>query len=284
VKENKVLTSVFILAFFTGAINSSFIQLVQANPVIPAHISTPADTSPPAILVFSLQNNSAIASSDVPLVFNVSVIESKNTNGISSVCYKVDWQEGETYVYSQNYSDRNRPVLKEFSCARLLTGIPEGKHNVSIHVIAGGGYYEAGYNYYFYNFGSSLVNFVIDTTVPIVSHLSLENKTYGTSTVPLNFTVNEPASQFSYILDGQEIKINGNTTLADLSDGLHNSTIHARDMAGNIGASETVTFTVAQPKQEPFPTALVATASGASVAIIGAGLLLYMKKRKGKHL
>jgi hypothetical protein len=33
---------------------------------------------------------------------------------------------------------------------------------------------------------------------------------------------------------------------------------------------------------EPFPTALVATASGASVAIIGAGLLVYFKKRRAK--
>ena len=275
------LATVFILTFFIGAIASSFIQFVQANPVIPKRISTPADTRPPAILVFSLQNNSAISSNDVSLIFNVSVTESKNTDVISSVYYKVDWQEGETYVYSQNYSDPNRSRLKEFSCEKLLAGIPEGNHDISIHVIAGGGYYEAGYYYSFYNFGSTLVNFVVDTTVPIISSLSLENKTYSTSTVPLNFTVNEPASQFSYILDGQEnVIINGNITLTDLSNGLHNITIYARDMAGNIGTSETITFTIAQPKPEHFPTVLVATASGASVAIIGIGSLVYFKKRK----
>jgi N-acetylneuraminic acid mutarotase len=34
------------------------------------------------------------------------------------------------------------------------------------------------------------------------------------------------------------------------------------------------------PEQQPFPTALVATASGLSVAVVGLGLLVYFKKRK----
>jgi len=45
-----------------------------------------------------------------------------------------------------------------------------------------------------------------------------------------------------------------------------------------MGASETVTFTVAVP--EPFPTVLVAVASVASIAVVIAGLLVYFKKRK----
>jgi N-acetylneuraminic acid mutarotase len=38
--------------------------------------------------------------------------------------------------------------------------------------------------------------------------------------------------------------------------------------------------TIPQPEPEPFPTALVIAASGASIAIIGVGLLVYFKKRK----
>jgi hypothetical protein len=37
-----------------------------------------------------------------------------------------------------------------------------------------------------------------------------------------------------------------------------------------------------QPQPEPFPTTLVAVVSGASLAIVGAGLLVYFKKRKHK--
>jgi hypothetical protein len=70
----------------------------------------------------------------------------------------------------------------------------------------------------------------------------------------------------------------GNTTLADLSMGEHNVTVYAWDTAGNMGASETVTFTVAVPA--PFPTVPVAAASVAVVAAVIAGLLVYFKKRK----
>jgi hypothetical protein len=52
--------------------------------------------------------------------------------------------------------------------------------------------------------------------------------------------------------------------------------MYATDAAGNTGASETVHFTIAKP----FPTALVAAASIATVAVVGIGLLIYFKKRK----
>jgi hypothetical protein len=57
---------------------------------------------------------------------------------------------------------------------------------------------------------------------------------------------------------------------------LHNITVYARDEFENIGASETISFTVA----EPFPAAPVAVASVATVVLVGAGLLLYFRKRK----
>jgi hypothetical protein len=110
----------------------------------------------------------------------------------------------------------------------------------------------------------------------------LENKTYATSDIPLNFTINQPVSQIMYSLDGEEnVTIAENTeniTLNGLSNGLHNVTIYAWDTAGNAGASKTINFTVAKP--EPFPTTLAAVASGASVAIIGIGFVVYFKKRK----
>jgi LPXTG-motif cell wall-anchored protein len=52
-------------------------------------------------------------------------------------------------------------------------------------------------------------------------------------------------------------------------------TVYAKDSFENTGASETIWFSVA----DPFPTTLVAVVSGASVAIIGIGLLVYFKKR-----
>jgi hypothetical protein len=52
-------------------------------------------------------------------------------------------------------------------------------------------------------------------------------------------------------------------------------TVYAKDEAGNVGASETILFTV----NVPFPTTLV-IASVSTVAVVGIGLLVYFKKRK----
>jgi hypothetical protein len=124
--------------------------------------------------------------------------------------------------------------------------------------------------------GSSMVNFTIDTTPTIISALSVKNKTYFTSNVTLNVIVNEPVSQVSYSLDGQEKEnIAGNTTLTNLPYGKHNVTVYATDQAGNPGTSETIYFSV----EEPFPTTMV-IAFAASMAVLGAGLAVYFKKRK----
>ena len=114
-------------------------------------------------------------------------------------------------------------------------------------------------------------------TPPAVAVVSPENKTYNANNVSLTFTVNKPASWMGYSLDGQEnVTVTGNTTLAGLSSGLHNITVYAKDEPENMGASETISFSVAE-ETEPFPTALVATTS-ASVAVVGVGLIVYLRK------
>jgi hypothetical protein len=113
-------------------------------------------------------------------------------------------------------------------------------------------------------------------TPPEIKVVSPENKTYNASSVSLVFTVNKPVNWTGYSLDGQDnITISGNTTIAGLSNGLHNVTVYARDEFENVGTSQTITFSV----EVPFPTTLV-IAPIASVVVIGVGLLVYFKKRK----
>jgi hypothetical protein len=132
-----------------------------------------------------------------------------------------------------------------------------------------------------FSLGSSCVTFTIDTTPPNVSIASPENKTYESFDVQLNFTVNEPASQIAYSLDGRDnVTVEGNTTLTGLSPGTYNVTVYAQDLAGNVGASETIYFNIAEePEPESFPTTLV-IALVATVVFVGVGILLYFKKRK----
>jgi hypothetical protein len=159
--------------------------------------------------------------------------------------------------------------------ASVTLFLSEGTHNATAYY--GWQYLRGSLRYEV--FGSAIVQFTIDTTPPTISVLSIQNATYGATDVDLNFSVSEPVSQITYSLDGQgNVTVAGNTTLADLSIGTHNVTVYAWDTAGNIGASETVTFTVAKP--EPFPTAQVATVSGVSAAVACLGLLVYFKKRR----
>jgi hypothetical protein len=122
------------------------------------------------------------------------------------------------------------------------------------------------------------------TVPPAVSVFSPENNgTYASSNVSLVFAVNKQTVWLGYSLDGQEtIDITGNTTIAGLSNGSHNLTVYANDTLGNAGTSGTITFSIAK-ETEPFPTTLVAAASGVSVAVIGVGLLVYFKKHNGNR-
>jgi len=124
---------------------------------------------------------------------------------------------------------------------------------------------------------SDIIYFTVENNVPKVVIMPIENST--TSDIPLNIIVNVPTSKITYTLDNQQnVTITGNTTLTGLSDGMHNLTVFATDLAGNVGSSETIIFTVAKP--EPFPTAPVVTVSAASVFLASVGVLFYIKRRK----
>jgi parallel beta-helix repeat protein len=116
------------------------------------------------------------------------------------------------------------------------------------------------------------------TTPPQITLLSPVNQAYNESSVDLIFTTDEVVNWTAYSLDGkQNVTITGNSTITGIPDGSHNLIVYANDTFGNMGASETVTFTVAKP--EPFPATLV-VAPVASVVVIGAVLAIYFKKRK----
>jgi parallel beta-helix repeat protein len=120
----------------------------------------------------------------------------------------------------------------------------------------------------------------LQTTLPRVSLVSPLNQTYDSS-VSLNFSVDvlspvKAVNWTGYSIDGQQdVTVAGNVTLTGLSGGLHSIIVYANDTYGNMGASQTVTFTIS----EPFPTALVAAASGVLIAAIVVGLAVYFKKR-----
>ena len=119
------------------------------------------------------------------------------------------------------------------------------------------------------------------TLHPEIRIFSPQNERYNSSSISLDFYMDKPILALSYSLDGkQNVSITGNYTLANLSTGFHNVTIYANDTFGNIGASQTISFTI--DKTEPFPTSTVVAVSVAvaAVVVVGAGLLVYRKKHK----
>jgi hypothetical protein len=114
------------------------------------------------------------------------------------------------------------------------------------------------------------------TVPPVIDVVSPVSQTYNESSVLLVFTVNKQVSWTGYSFDGGEtVTIAGNTTLEGLANGMHNVTVYAKDAFGNVGVSETFSFTV----DVPFPATMV-VAPIASVAVVGVGLILYFKRRR----
>jgi parallel beta-helix repeat protein len=116
------------------------------------------------------------------------------------------------------------------------------------------------------------------TTPPQITLLSPVNQAYNESSVDLVFTTDEAVNWTAYSLDGkQNVTITGNSTITGIPNGSHNLIVYANDTFGNMGTSETLTFTIAVP--ESFPTLLVAAGLGVAVLVVGLGLFFYFKKR-----
>jgi len=166
--------------------------------------------------------------------------------------------------------------------------LPTDRQGFSVAVVDDILYVIGGFKCQLLSFGDIITQYATNlqytpfgygTVPPVIDVVSPVSKMYNESSVSLVFTVNRPVNWTGYSVDGGEtVTVAGNATLEGLANGVHNVTVYAKDAFGNTGASETVSFTVDVP--ESFPTALVATASGASAALVGVGLVLYLKKRK----
>lgn len=92
---------------------------------------------------------------------------------------------------------------------------------------------------------------LVDYTAPTVTITSpKEGAHYYTLTswsIPLKFTVNEPTSWCGYSLDGganKTLENCANTGLSNLKTGSHTIIVYAKDIVGNEGSSNPVSFSV----------------------------------------
>jgi hypothetical protein len=285
-KKVLALTLILVLLFSAVAtlqhIGLATVNLSYHDPISPDIPYGPASPfpDPPVLIVQSPQRNTTYYANDVLL--NLTVITPPTWTGstnVTEINYNFDGQ----VVTLWNLTDYPLSPTQQFL---ILLNASTGQHTLQVNAHSESTYYvDPRYDFFPSTFPievSQTITFTVDTSAfpPMsVSIASPENKTYITFDVPLNFTVNEPDSQIIYSLDGQDnVTTSGNTTLTGLSNGEHNIAVYATNVAGNIGAFETITFTVAK-EPEPFPT-LIAAVIIASVAVVGAGLAVYFKKRK----
>jgi len=189
------------------------------------------DTTPPTITILSPEEGSISNTKNVLLEFTVD-------EEVSWMGFSLDGALNETI--DGNYT---------------MPGLDKGSHNVVVYA-----------NDTANNMGSSVtINFSVqieeDTIPPVITILSPENVTYSTSSVDLNFTVNEETSWIVYSLDGasNSSEISGNVTLSGLSEGSHNIVVYANDTASNTGVSSTVNFTVQIPVVDTIPPIITIT-------------------------
>ena len=100
---------------------------------------------------------------------------------------------------------------------------------------------------------------------PIISNISLENKTYTTAEVLLSFNIDKTVSWMAYCIDNQKnITLVGlydpnvwgrqfNKTIKGLAEGSHSLVVYANNTAGISGASEKVQFTVRTNSDHEIP-------------------------------
>ena len=138
------------------------------------------------------------------------------------------------------------PITEKWS---LGIALPTVRMNSGITVLNDMIYVIGGSTFGYFNMqGTSAVNErftpVLYGSIPQISITSPENMIYTQTTIPLEFTVNEPTSWIGYTLGGQpNVTITENTNLTILTEGRHTIGLYARDMAGDEG-STIVTFTV----------------------------------------
>ena len=152
---------------------------------------------------------------------------------------------------------------------------------------------------------------------PAITIDSPQNATYRVNTIILSFTIESNWGVYPcfYSLDGQKMKpienltvisredanigknppiyrttLEGNCVLSNLSQGEHNVTfylitdhefsLYRTYEKGDVLYSATAQFIIDSSRS--FPTVFAVGASGASVAILGIGILTYFKKHRAK--
>jgi len=253
--KRTTLTKALVLALlFSAVAGAVFINLVTANPApLFAFPNEPVTTLPRTVVHSPIQNQ-IYNSTDVWL--NFTIVKPKSWFAMNVAHHADHSPVTETFVnISSVYfmvDSGERQNIPVHDIDSLFDTEPIFNLNVSTMLSLTAGTHtvkvclEAD-SYY-------VSTYVYDFSEPLPS-IKLETESYT-----VHFTVPESSKPDA-----------DNTTTTESSEADANNSAVAE-----FSEQEAINFTTA----EPFPPALIVTASAATVAIVGAGLLTYFKKRK----
>jgi len=245
----------------------------------------------PVITIYFPTNNSKLTTDEILVNFTIERPEFGWLISSSSATNPLPYKSELAYLNvilddrGIRFLEPNNYLSEPFNYSEKVTNLTDGTHTLRIEVGCQGWDIELHgfwHNQISYEASSENVTFSSDVTAPSISILSPIKNTIAASddSIPLTFETNEPVTSVSYSLDEKEpIAIGGNITLSELSVGVHNVTVYVTDTFGNMGESETVTFTVKAP-QESFSWLPVAAVSGTVVVVVAVATMVYLKKRK----
>jgi hypothetical protein len=171
-KRTAIALAIILALLISAAAGMQFITLGKANPSAVIG-SVPPDeyTKPPEVSISSPNNGTWIAENSVNLTCRVNVGESKTawSRLINEVYYEADWQQNKTYIFGPigdmyYYPSGNSSTI---DCNLSLTGVPEGKHNITVHAVEYGAY-NPPYVSTFSIKASSSICFTVDTTLQTI--------------------------------------------------------------------------------------------------------------------
>jgi hypothetical protein len=253
-----------IILGYTAVLLSS-LQTVQAQYTEdgqPFILVSPISIVSPANQTYSSQ----------PLLLNItfkSFLDSSKAN--ITIAYSIDGEANSTInteAIPVPLGVQSYYVMNGFATLREM---PEGTHYITVY-----GKYEFPMVYHGVAYDNRTICLTInDGNPPVITLLSVENKTYSQSNLQINFRTDESTAWTGFCLDkNANATVTENLTLTELSPGSHTLTLYANDTAGNMGKSETVCFTIARP----FPT--LPTLAGMTIATIAKSAIFL---RHGKN-
>jgi len=273
-----------VVALLSSAVTGAMlVNFGEAN-----FIPFPSEPSSPTISIQSPERNKTYAQNNVEVSFDVKepgswdtiYINPRSWGIINWIRIGLDGQEIPSFNKTRMPNKSDDQFTEK--CSATLVGLSEGMHNLTISVSSTTNYRPANESWYEPATAGTLINsssviFAVDAFTPSISILTITIKSTEPHDTTLYFTVSEPAAWMGYSLDEQEnVTLTGNSTLSDLSKGMHNVTVYANDTFGNMGTSGTIAFIVS----EPFPTVLIGAVTVIVVVVVGASLLFYFRRRK----